>query len=116
MEEPAASKIVTTAEELHFGRAAERLHLTTSRVSQVLRSLELQLGCRLFDRTSRSVSLTPLGEQLLERVRPAYDELEQALTETKVAASDIAGTLRLGQSQGRALCRLPRRGVGRAGV
>src|ERR1700679_513245 len=88
---------VTTAEELHFGRAAERLHLTTSRVSQVLRSLELQLGCRLFDRTSRSVSLTPLGEQLLERVRPAYDELEQALTETKVAASDIAGTLRLGQ-------------------
>jgi DNA-binding transcriptional LysR family regulator len=88
---------VTTAEELHFGRAAERLHLTTSRVSQVLRSLELQLGCRLFDRTSRSVSLTPLGEQLLERVRPAYNELEQALTETKVAADDVSGTLRLGQ-------------------
>ncbi|HXL96187.1 MAG TPA: LysR family transcriptional regulator [Streptosporangiaceae bacterium] len=88
---------VTTAEELHFGRAADRLHLTTSRVSQVLRSLELQLGCRLLDRTSRSVSLTPLGQQLLERLRPACDELDQALADTKLAASGIAGTLRLGQ-------------------
>jgi len=88
---------VTVAEELHFGRAAERLHLTTSRVSQVLRSLESQLGCRLLDRTSRSVSLTPLGQQLLERLRPACDELDRALADTKLAASGIAGTLRLGQ-------------------
>jgi DNA-binding transcriptional LysR family regulator len=87
---------VTVAEELHFGRAAQRLHLTTSRVSQVLRSLESQLGCRLFDRTSRSVSMTPLGQQLLERLRPAYDEVEHALVHTKLAASRIAGILRLG--------------------
>jgi DNA-binding transcriptional LysR family regulator len=88
---------VAVAEELHFGRAAERLHLTTSRVSQVLHSLELQLGCRLLDRTSRSVALTPLGQQLLDRLRPACDELEHALADTKLAASSIAGTLRLGQ-------------------
>jgi DNA-binding transcriptional LysR family regulator len=88
---------VAVAEELHLGRAAERLHVTTSRVSQVLRSLELQLGCRLFDRTSRSVSLTPLGQQLLERLRPACQELERALADTKLAAGTVAGTVRLGQ-------------------
>lgn len=90
------SVFITLAEELHFGRAAGRLHLTPSRVSQVLRALETRLGGRLLDRTSRSVSLTPLGQQLLDRVRPAYEELELALADARHAAAGIAGTLRLG--------------------
>ena len=50
------------ADELHFGRAAQRLVLTPSRVSQVIRKLERSLGAPLFERTSRSVRLTAFGE------------------------------------------------------
>ncbi len=67
---------IVLSEELHFGRAAERLELTPSRISQVVRTLETRLGGRLFDRTSRRVALTPLGEQLLERAGPVYEQLE----------------------------------------
>jgi DNA-binding transcriptional LysR family regulator len=84
------------SEELHFGRAAERLELTPSRISQIMRTLETRLGGRLFDRTSRRVALTPLGEQLLRRAGPVYTELERALRETHELATGIAGTLRLG--------------------
>jgi DNA-binding transcriptional LysR family regulator len=84
------------AEELHYGRAADRLALTPSRVSQTIRTLESRLGGRLFNRTSRRVTLSPLGEQLLNRLRPAYDDLEQALADVLAASGAITGTLRLG--------------------
>ncbi len=54
---------LTLAEELHFGRTAERLHVTPSRVSQILRELERKLGSQLVHRTSRHVELTALGER-----------------------------------------------------
>ena len=60
------------AEELHFGRTAERLHITPSYASQLIRRLETRLGGRLFDRTSRRVRLTPLGERLLVTLGPAH--------------------------------------------
>jgi DNA-binding transcriptional LysR family regulator len=84
------------SEELHFGRAAERLELTPSRISQVVRTLETRIGGRLFDRTSRRVALTPLGEELLTRTGPIIEQLERALKETREVATGIAGTLRLG--------------------
>jgi len=84
------------SEELHFGRAAERLELTPSRISQIMRTLETRLGGRLFDRTSRRVALTPLGEQLLRRTGPIYAQLEGALRETHETASGVVGILRLG--------------------
>jgi DNA-binding transcriptional LysR family regulator len=84
------------SEELHFGRAAERLELTPSRISQIVRTLETRLGGRLFDRTSRRVALTPLGEQLLRRAGPIYEQLEGALRETYETASGVVGVLRLG--------------------
>ncbi|GAB3981019.1 LysR family transcriptional regulator [Actinoallomurus acanthiterrae] len=80
------------AEELHFGRAAERLNVSQPRVSQLLRSLERRIGGRLFERTSRRVQLTAFGTRLLERARPAYLELAHAMTDVR----NLARGLRIG--------------------
>jgi DNA-binding transcriptional LysR family regulator len=74
---------LVVADELHFGRAAARLHLTTGRVSQSVRALEREVGAPLFERTSRRVALTPLGTAFLARVRPAYEELGAAIAEAR---------------------------------
>src|SRR3954451_16870423 len=67
------------ADELHFGRAAERLGVTQSRVSQSLRTLEAKLGERLVHRTSRHVALTAAGERFLADVAPAHERLVAVL-------------------------------------
>ena len=87
---------LTLSEELHFARTAERLGLTPSRVSQTIATLETRLGARLFDRTSRRVTLTAAGGQLLERLAPAYQELQAALQETAAHATAATGPLRIG--------------------
>lgn len=84
------------SEELHFGRAAERLYVSQSRVSQLLRSLEGRIGARLLERTSRRVRLTPLGERFLTDVRPAYASLHGALEAARDAARGLEGVLRIG--------------------
>jgi DNA-binding transcriptional LysR family regulator len=83
------------AEELHFGRTAERLYLSQARVSQAIRALERFVGGRLFERTSRRVRLTPLAEVLVERLRPAYQEINQAFQSARDLAGGIVGELRL---------------------
>jgi DNA-binding transcriptional LysR family regulator len=88
---------ITLAQELHFGHTAERLGITHSRVSQTIRTLETRLGGRLFERTSRRVQITRLGEELRDRVVPIYAALERALAETSdMAAGGLAGALRVG--------------------
>jgi DNA-binding transcriptional LysR family regulator len=77
---------LAVAEELHFGRAARRLFVTTSHVSQTIRKLENRVGGPLLDRTSRRVSLTPLGAQFLSQVRPAYENLRRALEDAQNSA------------------------------
>lgn len=90
------------AEELHFGRAADQLDLSQSRVSQVLRALERKLGGQLVHRTSRRVALTPLGERFLADVQPAYGQLTGVLERAYTANRSLAGTLRLGLLYGMA--------------
>ncbi|RKT86707.1 DNA-binding transcriptional regulator, LysR family [Saccharopolyspora antimicrobica] len=83
-------------EELHFGRTAERLHVSPPRITQNLQSLEQRIGGRLFDRTSRRVGLTPLGEQFRDDISDAYAQLARALERATATARGISGTLRVG--------------------
>jgi DNA-binding transcriptional LysR family regulator len=91
---------LTLAEELHFGRTAEKLQLTPSRVSQSVRALEDKLGAQLVQRTSRRVRLTPFGEQFQGEVAPVIEQLDGVLERTNSAARSLEGTLRLGLLSG----------------
>jgi DNA-binding transcriptional LysR family regulator len=87
---------LVVAEELHFARSADRLGMTPSRLSQIVRGLERKLGGELFRRTSRRVELTSLGERLLAEAKPPYEDLLGALERTYAANRSLDGTLRLG--------------------
>ncbi|WP_432093500.1 LysR family transcriptional regulator [Streptomyces sp. bgisy100] len=80
---------LTLAEELHFGRAADRLGLSRPRVSQLIQSLERRVDGKLFDRTSRRVTLTPTGQFLLERAKPSFEGLQQSIEETRAFAREL---------------------------
>ena len=89
---------LVVSDELHFGRAAERLLLTPSRVSQIIRKLETKLGAGLFERTSRRTQLTPFGTQLRERLAPACAGIQTALQIAPRNLAKPAGLLRIGFS------------------
>jgi DNA-binding transcriptional LysR family regulator len=82
-------------EELHFGRAAERLHISQSPLSQTIGQLERKLGTRLLDRSSRHVRLTPAGGVLLEHARRLLQEIDEAIGATRRAGAGEAGLLRV---------------------
>jgi DNA-binding transcriptional LysR family regulator len=84
------------ADELHFGRTAERLHLSTARVSQTIGRLERRLGTRLFDRTSRRVELSPVGRRLHEDLRPAFAQMTEGIERAMTAGREVQGVLRVG--------------------
>jgi DNA-binding transcriptional LysR family regulator len=87
---------LTLAEELHFGRTAERLQMTSSRVSQVLRDLEGKLGAQLVHRTSRRVRLTARGERLRGELVGVYGQLVGVLERAHDQSDELTGTLRIG--------------------
>jgi DNA-binding transcriptional LysR family regulator len=86
---------VVLGEELHFGRAAERLHISQSPLSQTIAQFERKLGTRLLDRSSRRVELTPAGEVLLAHARRLLQELDDAIGATQRAGAGETGPLRL---------------------
>jgi DNA-binding transcriptional LysR family regulator len=87
---------VAVAEELHFGRAAERLHMSQSPLSRAIRELERDLGVVLFVRTTRQVELTAAGSLLLERSRRALAEIDAAVADTRRSGQADRGELGIG--------------------
>lgn len=84
------------AEELHFRRTAERLRVTPASITQSIQKQERQIGALLFERTNRSVRLTPVGDQLRQDLRPVYLELGDSVRRAKLAARRKATELRVG--------------------
>jgi DNA-binding transcriptional LysR family regulator len=88
-------QFVAVAEELHFGRAARRLHMTQPPLTQAIQQLERTLGARLFERTQRSVALAPAGAALLPQVRRLIAAADALPQQAQAAAAGMAGRLRL---------------------
>ncbi len=86
---------VAVGEELSFTRAAALLGVSPSSLSQMVRGFEERVGLRLLNRTTRSVSLTPAGETLLQRVRPAVADLGAAMEQTRRSRERPAGRVRV---------------------
>lgn len=86
------------AEELHFGRAAQRLAISQPPLSQQIRALEEELGVQLFERTSRRVRLTEAGRQFLPEALATLAQAEHAALTAKLAHRGEVGRLRLGFS------------------
>lgn len=87
---------VAVAEELHFGRAALRLHLAQPPLSQQIRKLEAILGYPLFDRTSRSVALTAAGTAFLERAQRTLRNVQRDIDEARSIGRGEVGSLHVG--------------------
>jgi DNA-binding transcriptional LysR family regulator len=88
-------QFVAVAEELHFGRAALRLHMTQPPVTQAIAQLERTLGVVLFDRTQRRVALTPAGEALLPDVRELLARAQALPVRARAAAAGQVGRVRI---------------------
>jgi DNA-binding transcriptional LysR family regulator len=87
---------VAVSQELHFGRAAERLHLTQPPVSMAIKELEEELGVTLLERTSRRISLTRAGEDALRDARAILAAAETMRKRAREAAKGLMGSLSIG--------------------
>jgi len=87
---------LTLAEELHFGRTAVRLHVTTARVSQAIKKQERAVGAKLFERNSRNVRLTSLVEQFYQDLRAVHQGLRDSMQRARLAAQGKTDVLRVG--------------------
>lgn len=98
---------LAVAEELHFARAAEKLHMEQSPLSRAIKELEEDLGVQLFVRTSRSTRLTRAGRLFLEHVPRVFTTLQQARDSAQAASKGFGGLLRIALSDGIPPSRLP---------
>jgi DNA-binding transcriptional LysR family regulator len=89
-------QFVAVAQTLHFGRAAQQLHMTQPPLTQAIALLEVRLGVRLFERTKRSVALTPAGLALLPQVLDVLQRAKDLPLRAQQAAAGDVGRLRLG--------------------
>jgi len=99
---------VAVAEELHFGRAAARLHVAPSPLSQTIRRLERHLGVRLLERTTRSVALTVAGESFLRHAREVLAGVDLAERAARARGADVYGTVSVSFSGALNAATLPR--------
>ncbi|HML55497.1 MAG TPA: LysR substrate-binding domain-containing protein [Solidesulfovibrio magneticus] len=88
--------VLAVAEELHFGRAAARLHMSQPPLSQRIRDIENDLGTPLFTRTSRRVALTPAGQALADKARHILALADEAAALAQRVGEGLAGRLTLG--------------------
>jgi DNA-binding transcriptional LysR family regulator len=87
---------VAVAAELHFGRAAERLHVGQATLSESIRRLERDVGTPLFTRTTRRVALTAAGSELLVRAKVVLDGIDEARAAVRRVGSGEGGTVHVG--------------------
>ncbi|MEV0407824.1 LysR family transcriptional regulator [Actinoallomurus sp. NPDC050550] len=98
MERHEIETFLALAEELHFTRTAERLHVSPGRVSQTIKKLERHFGGALFERSNRHVALTPVGRRLHAELLPAYQQVQRAIANASAACRGLSGVLRVGFS------------------
>ncbi|MFI8980813.1 LysR family transcriptional regulator [Ectopseudomonas khazarica] len=91
---------IAVAEELHFARAAARLHIEQSPLSRIIKELEYRLGVQLFVRTTRQTRLTWAGKVLLDEARRVFAVVDQAKASVKSAAAGYRGRIRLALADG----------------
>ena len=91
-----ARYFIAVAEELHYGRAAVRLHMSQPPLSQAIKAIERRLGVTLLHRTTREVALTPAGTVFLDRCRIVVGAAESADAAAQAVAEGAAGQLRIG--------------------
>lgn len=91
---------IAVAEELHFARAAERLHIEQSPLSRAIKDLEYDLDVQLLERTTRSTRLTWAGQVFLDEAKRVLSAMDQAKASAKAAATGYRGTLRIALSDG----------------
>jgi DNA-binding transcriptional LysR family regulator len=86
---------LAVTDEGNFSRAAAKLRMSPSTLSQTIRKLETRLGIQLLSRTTRSVSITEAGRHLLARFKPAFDEMQAAVDDARKFGATPAGTVRV---------------------
>jgi DNA-binding transcriptional LysR family regulator len=89
-------QFVAVAEELHFHRAAARLHMSQPPLTAAIRKLEDEIGSELIQRGNRTLGLTAAGAVLLAEARRLLQQADHALVATRDAAAGRTGTVRLG--------------------
>ena len=91
---------LAVAQELHFARAAEKLHIEQSPLSRAIKELEEELGVRLFDRNTRSTRLTRAGQVFMDHVPRVFAALTQARDSVRAVSAGYQGQLRIALSEG----------------
>jgi LysR family transcriptional regulator, hydrogen peroxide-inducible genes activator len=88
--------LVALADRAHFGRAAADCNISQPTMSTQIRKLEEYLGCTLIERNAKSISLTPMGEDVVERARQIVAQVDSLLTCTRASRGPLVGPLNLG--------------------
>lgn len=91
---------VAVAETLSFTKAAEQYYISQTAITQQIKSLEDTLGCRLLDRSTRPITITPAGSVFLKEANLIISRMEHAVTRTQNASSGLTGNLNIGYTKG----------------